>query len=72
MAGICCICRKSIGVKGVAAKRVVTSFTLSNYGLCPSCLGRTRADIARIYGQGAAGPASGVGNQMAVEQGRGA
>lgn len=55
MEGICCICRKSIGVGKWAAKQVVASFALSHYGLCPDCLGRTRADISRIYGPAGAG-----------------
>lgn len=69
MAGICCICRKSIRVGRPVAKRVVASFTLSNYGLCPTCLGRTRADIARIYNQAVAGPGAIVVNFVAVEKG---
>jgi hypothetical protein len=72
MKGICCICRKSIGTGRPKAKQVVASFTLSHYGLCPTCLGRTRADIARIYGQGVAAQGAGVGNQSAVEKGLGA
>lgn len=66
MKGICCICRKSIVVGRVAAKRVVASFTLTHYGLCSACLGRTRADISRIYGQSAAGHGMGP---AAVEKG---
>jgi len=30
---------------------VVASFRLQHYGLCPTCQGRTRADIAKAYGQ---------------------
>ena len=51
MTGICCICRKKIGTEKLAAGRVVASFRLKHYGLCPTCQGRTQADIARAYGQ---------------------
>lgn len=71
MNGICCICRKSIGAGRVAAKRVVTSFTLSHYGLCPACLSRTRSDISRIYGQSAVGQGVAPVGPMAPEKGPG-
>lgn len=71
MKGICCICRKSIGVRLVAAGRVVASFTLSHYGLCATCLGRTRADISRIYSQSAAGQGMGPAGP-AADKGPGA
>lgn len=72
MKGICCICRKSIRGGRVATKQVVASFTISNFGLCPTCLGRTRSDIARIYGQTVAGSCAGVANPAALEKGSGA
>jgi hypothetical protein len=72
MAGICCICRKSIGVGRVVEGRVVTSFALSHYTLCPACLGRTQADISRIYGPATTGPVAQVTNPAPVEQGSGA
>ena len=53
MRGICCICREKIGVEKLAAGRVVTSFRLQRYGLCPACQGKTQADIARAYGHAA-------------------
>lgn len=72
MEGICCICRKSIGIGKVAAKRVVTSFTLSHFGLCSTCLGRTRADISRIYGQSAVVQGIGQAGPSAGDKGPGA
>lgn len=68
MQGICCICRKKIGAEKLAAGRVVASFRLQHYGLCPSCQGRTQADIARAYAQA---PVSGVGGGDASQPGVG-
>jgi len=51
MKGICCICQRKIGAEKLAAGRVVASFRLHHYGLCPTCQGRIQADIARAYGQ---------------------
>lgn len=70
MKGVCCICRKVIGVETVPRGRVMASFVRSHYGLCPACLGRTRADISRIYGQGGAG--GGVRTVPAAAAGRSA
>ena len=53
MKGICCICREKIGAEKLAAGRVLASFRLQHYGLCPTCQGRAQADIARAYGQSA-------------------
>lgn len=50
MKGICCICREKIEAEKLPAGRVVASFRLQHYGLCPACQGRTRADISRVYG----------------------
>ena len=50
MKGVCCICRKSRGAGRPASTRVVASFRLQHYGLCPACQGRTQADISRVYG----------------------
>lgn len=72
MKGTCCICRKSIGARRPMAKQVVASFTLSHFGLCPTCLGRTRADIARIYGQSAAAPGAVTAVAATAEKGLGA
>lgn len=65
MRGICCICREKIGVEKLAAGRLITSFRLQRFGLCPACQGRTQADIARAYGQGA------IAAGKAVVQGKG-
>lgn len=51
MKGICCICREKIAAEKLPAGRVVASFRLQHYGLCPACQGRTRAGISRAYGQ---------------------
>ncbi|NTV13995.1 MAG: hypothetical protein HGA96_08730 [Desulfobulbaceae bacterium] len=61
MKGICCICRAKIGAEKLAAGRVVASFRRQHYGLCPTCQGRTRADIARAYGQSPAVAYAGEG-----------
>lgn len=68
MKGICCICREKIGAERMASGRVVASFRLQHYGLCPTCQGRTQADIARVYGPPAAAP---VGATSGVTRGRG-
>ena len=59
MRGTCCICLKKINRGKPVAGKVLASFTPSNFTLCAHCLGRTQADIARIYGQPTVGGRSG-------------